>query len=337
MHSQRQKSISKSIKRILLIRIQKIGDVLLTTPAVHSLRKQFPRAHITYLTGKTPKEALLNNPDIDEILVYVPGIFQKIIRRKSYDLAINFDDVRESKMACFLSRAKYRIGLTGRRATAIKNMEIYNILPARLTAGYSVLDCFLNLIRSLGLKAYARKTRVYLTESEKKFARRYLKRHGLEDCNIAGIHPGGRDEEELWQAVNFARLADKLCAKCGFKVLIFQGQGEKTVVRKVYSNIREKDKVFIAPELPFRQYASLVDICNVFITHDRGPMHISAGLGVKTVGIFTSPVAQSWFPYKKEKGYAYLQKGDIKDIKVQEVLGAVRSFYPTGKRRCIGK
>jgi len=332
----------QSISRIILIRLRMIGDVLLTTPAVHALRRHFPKAQIVYLTGKFAKDVLLNNPDIDEILVYGPGIFRKILEHKVYDLAINFDGGPESEILCFLSRAKYRVGLSGKDTAIHINSEIYNIYPNKLSPASDIIDCFLDLIRALGLKALNRKTRLYLTEREKTFAERYLKQHNLEKYIILGIHPGGHGSKNLWGGKKFARLVDELISRYGFMVFIFQGPGEETIAEDVYHNIKQKHLSFLVSVLTLRKYISLVNACKIFIAHDGGPMHISASLGIKTIGIFSphhapfSPHhAPFWFPYQDEKNCVYLQKGSVKDITVGEVLEATRKILTCTSSRSI--
>jgi ADP-heptose:LPS heptosyltransferase len=70
----------------------------------------------------------------------------------------------------------------------------------------------------------------------------------------------------------------------------------------------------------------------MYIAHNRGPMHISASLGVKTIGIFNSPLASFWFPYKENKCCAYLQKDSVEDITVEEVLETTRQILSDNLR-----
>ncbi|MDP2924688.1 MAG: glycosyltransferase family 9 protein [Candidatus Omnitrophota bacterium] len=316
----------KNVKRILLIRFSCMGDVLLTTPAVATMRYHFPRAHITYLTEKAPSEALKHNPNIDRVLIFKKGIVQKMAMEKPYDLVMNFDWFYSSQALCFLSQAKYRIGYPVKKKTGhkLEACNVYNIEPACPPKGWDIIDKFLNNIRFLGLKDYTRDTAFYLTRQEKIFAGSFIEKHKLNKKFIVGMHPGASRRKELWQAGKFAVLADMLISRLSAYVLIFQGPGEKDIVMDTYKQIKQKDKVLIAPELPLRKYASLVNKCNMFIAHDRGPMHISASLGVSTIGIFTTPYARIWFPYKEKKDCAYIEKKTAKMITAEEVFRKIK-------------
>ena len=316
----------RNIKRILLIRFSCIGDVILTTPAVATIRHHFPRAHITYLTEKAPSEALKNNPHIDRVLIFEKGIVRKMAREKPYDLVINFDWFYSSQALCFLSRAKYRIGFPAAEKSIYKleACGAYNIRPIKPLKNPDVICQFLNLTRSLGLKDYTKDTGFYLTNQEKSFAASYMKKHKLDGNLIIGMHPGGRRKEELWPTDKFAALADRGIKNFSAVVLIFQGPGEESRVIDMYAKIKQKHKTFIVPEFSLREYASLVKNCDVFIAHDRGPMHIAISLGVKTIGIFTTPYARIWFPYKEKKDCAYIEKKNAKMITAEEVFRKIK-------------
>lgn len=301
-----------------MIRLRMIGDVLLTTPAVYTVRRSFPDAHITYLTGRPASDVLLNNPDVDEIFVYDRSVFQKLVGTEPYDLTINFDGGEIPDAICALSAARYRIGINEEGGLQLKN--VYNVSKIKPTRNQNVIDSFLNLTRSIGLKDLTTKTRFYLTKEEKDFSKMYLKEHNLDQQNIIGIHPGGHGKKSLWGAEKFAKLSDEMVKNFSSTILIFQGPGEEDIATDVYSRMKQKHRVLLVPILPLRKYASLVNRCGILIAHDRGPIHISASLRVKTIGIFTSPQASYWFPYQERNGCAYLQKDSVNDITVQDVL-----------------
>ena len=88
--------------------------------------------------------------------------------------------------------------------------------------------------------------------------------------------------------------------------------------------MKRKRDACLVQEFPLRKYASLVKRCDVFIAHDRGPMHIAVSLGVKTIGIFTTPEADEYFPYKEKLDCGYLEKNNAKLIGIGEVLNKIK-------------
>jgi len=319
-------SNKKAIKRILLIRFGLVGDVLLTTPVVATLRKHFPKARIVYLTEKVSADVLRNNPDINEVWILARGVAKKMIADKPYDLVINFDWFYPSQALSFLSGAKYRVDFPvwKRLGQEFASRDAYHVTLGRLRHRPDIIDQCLNLTRSLGLKDHTRETGFYLTGRENNFAASYLKALGFKGTLIVGMHPGGHREKSLWPARKFSALADRVVRELSAAVLIFQGPGERARARKVYLKMKRKRDACLVQEFPLRKYASLVKRCDVFIAHDRGPMHIAVSLGVKTIGIFTTPEADEYFPYKEKLDCGYLEKNNAKLIGIGEVLNKIK-------------
>jgi len=130
-------------KRILLIQLRRIGDVLMCTPALRALRKHLPRSHIAFLTERECAAILALNPYLDELLVldrerygnplyWLKKVWQ--IRRKRFDLVIDYLGNPRSAYISFLSGAKLRVGydLPGRRflynllLLLMNSIKIYN-------------------------------------------------------------------------------------------------------------------------------------------------------------------------------------------------------------------
>jgi heptosyltransferase III len=309
-----------AVNRILVIRLRMIGDVLLTTPAVRTLKRAFPRAHLTYITQAHVKDVLLNNPDIDELLLYDAGILRQVAEQPEYDVVINFDGGGKSEAICLASGAKYRVGSKG---VKVGHLDPYNVY-SDLVEPRDVIDNFLGLTRALGLEDATRETRLFLTSDEEDFAGSFW-----EDCGftqgrrVVGLHPGGDHPKKLWAAKNYALLADKLIADSGYSILIFQGPGEEKIARSVCQAMQEQ--ALLVPLLPIRKNAALVKKCHLFISSDGGPIHIAAAVGVNVLGVYRKEVSSDfWFPYRDRPGCLLLT--GLRRITVQAVLTAVRQL-----------
>jgi ADP-heptose:LPS heptosyltransferase len=176
------------------------------------------------------------------------------------------------------------------------------------------------MTRAFGLKDYTRNTALYLTREEQARAAAYARRHRSSGRLIVGMHPDGRRKNELWPAARFAELAERLIRERNATVFLFRGPGEEKVAAAVFKRIARKEHAHIVAELSLRNYAALANECDIFVAHDRGPMHIACALGVKTVAIFTTPCAQEWFPYRDKIGCDYVENKNAKSITVSEVL-----------------
>jgi len=321
--------LKAKIKKILLIRFRMLGDVMLTTPAVTALSTAFPKATITYCTGRKAKEVLEHNPHIDNFLLYHPALLREIIQLPPFDLAINFEKDEFSGMVCFLSRARYRVGFRRNVSFPRIRQDIYTMVPARAKNRSDALHSFMSLLKASGIRAVSRKTRMYLTRKELAFANAYFKRRGIEARGLIGVQPVKDDHQCPWGEENFRALIHRLLQEFpDLSVAVFQGpaSGENRIIERIYRSVRLPKRCIRIPPLPLRKYASLLQKCSVLVAHDGGPLHFAAGLGVRTVGIFGPRDSAYWYPYKKKEGHLLFKKEDIRSIAVEDVARAIRTL-----------
>jgi len=311
------------VNRILVIcRLNSIGDMLLTTPAVRTLKMAFPRAHLTYITKDHVKDVLFNNPDIDELLIYDSGTLRRVASQLEYDLAINLFGGTKSGTICLVSGAKYRVGPKHMR---VGHLNAYNAYIDHSGAG-DIIAQFLSFTKTLGLKDASRETNLVLTSDENNFAESFWQSSGITGAKrIIGLHPGGDDPKKLWAAKNYALLADKLIADSGYNILIFQGPGEEKIANSVCLEMQEQ--AVLVPLLKLREYAALVNKCHLLITSDGGPLHLAAALGSNLIGIFCKDTDPDyWFPYGDKPGCRHLRESSPGNLPVAEVLTLARKL-----------
>src|SRR3989339_363415 len=108
------------IKKILVIRPDAIGDVVLTLPAVHALRQHFPKAKITVLAREYTAPLLLNHPDIDQV------IFDYDLKKFKFDLSVNYYNQFKDTYAVFRAGIPYRLGDSSRILTGwMNNLRVF--------------------------------------------------------------------------------------------------------------------------------------------------------------------------------------------------------------------
>src|SRR5438552_15550803 len=112
--------LSDSCRRILLVRLREIGDVVFTTPAIRALRERFPSAHLTYVVEPAAAPVVQHNPHLDEVIVApreggIGGLAADLalgrrLRGARFDLAIDFHGGPRASLLTWLSGAPPRIG-----------------------------------------------------------------------------------------------------------------------------------------------------------------------------------------------------------------------------------
>lgn len=347
MLTSRLKSLRKIIKRILIIYWGFFGDVLITTPFLRTLRKGFPKAHITYIVaGFIPgiysyaAKILENNPDVDRWIRPDSSIFATLLKEKPYDLAIDLCAGKTSKLTAKMTGAKIRligrfrglpswcscyICLDGKETSFLKIPIRDNRLVKRNVYKHRIGQ-FLELADFLGIDIKkVSMPKIYLSNEERRFSKQYFKKiKSKKTDRVIAIQPGGRNRQRLWNTRNYAMLADKMIEKYNVKVLVLYAPDEKTFADKVCGF--SYHKLTKASERDIRKYISIISGCDVFISTDGGPLHIALALGVPSVGIFRDKkAAMSWYNYKQRRGLfsvsarqSYIRKKKKKEAKINK-------------------
>ncbi|MFH1724164.1 MAG: glycosyltransferase family 9 protein [Elusimicrobiota bacterium] len=298
-------------RRILVIMLRRIGDVILTTPAVRALRRLYPDAVIDFLVEPPAHELLAGDPDISNVLVYggadlplrrgLPRTLRALwdyvywpwrVFRSRYDWVIDFMGNPRTAVLTFLSRAGVRAG-PGR----VSHRWAYtHRLRQPSEACYGALEK-IRMLRSLGLDPDESDAlpRLSPDPSSEEFARATLNRLPEPAGPLIGVVPASRRVTRRWPAESFARLGRMLRDRHGASLLVFWGPGERELARRVRDGIGEG--AHLSPETKsLRELAALVGRCRLVVTNCNGPKHIAVGRGVPTLTIHGSSDPVSWTP-----------------------------------------
>jgi ADP-heptose:LPS heptosyltransferase len=288
------------VKRFLLVRTDRIGDLVLVTPAINILRRNYGDAHIAVLVSEYTAPLLENHPGVNEIIVEKP-FFRMVseLREKKFDAAIHFFVTRNTAVATALAGIPERIG----PASKIWSMFFTRrIAQHRSQILRHEADFNLDLLDHFDLDRTDAKTSLFVTDAEFDFAKKYLaEKHGVADKDILVImHPGSRGSARNWPFKNYARLADRILATMpGVKLLLTGTQQEQPLLRQVEKSMMMKPLV-LGEGVPLRMLMALIIRSRAVITNSTGPLHIAVALGVPTVSFFPKLkgcMPERWGPY----------------------------------------
>jgi lipopolysaccharide heptosyltransferase II len=302
-------------RRILITRMRFIGDIVLTTPVIRSVRAACPDAYIAYMGEGNAVSLLEGNPFLDEIIPYDYarlGILEQgrvgfLLKRKRFDLVVDLFGNPRSALLTRLSGARVRVG-PERKGRG----RLYTIRVADDGKPKTAVEFHNQYIAAAGIPPVATKTELFLTEEERRDAASYLRwvcgqGKPLDPARpVVGIHPGATWPAKKWLPERFADLADTVRSKFGAHVIITAGPGDAEAVSAVGAGAVSAPSILSV--LPLRQLAAVISCCNVFVSNDAGPMHIAAALGVPTVGLFGPGEDSIWFPYDRSAGHTPLRK-----------------------------
>jgi len=287
--------LKESIKTILILRYDRIGDMVLSTPLFESLKKHIPGCRIIVLASEKNKEVIYNNPYVDEIVLYKGAVkFMLDFRQRGIDLAIDPFYTYELKSAflAFLSGAKYRVGFeeAGREA-------VFNIKGPRLYPFTHMVYHLLDLLMPLGIRENEAHPKIYLTEEEIGRAKNYFTQKNFKEDGLKiAVHPGAYYPSQRWPAERFAELIQKVGERFGVRVIVFTDKAEEDLRQKIIS-VLGPTRVDPVHGLELRQFMAYLSQCHLLICNNTGPLHIAAGLGVPTVSIMGPTRPDLWRPF----------------------------------------
>jgi len=324
------KRISRSrLRRVLVVRQdERLGNLLLVTPLLESLRRALPEAHISVLVSRRFAEILRGNNDIDAILTLdkrrlLRNPFRLVslirtLRRGSFDLAIDcgpVDDISlNNSLLTYLSGAPLRLGHRRGDSHIFLNIEVPVAGGQR-----SEVDHHVDLARHIFGEIPAGQMKLCLSPEERDRAVRRLRGWGLRsDDLVIGVHVGGRGRKR-WPAQNFYDLGRRLIARFGIKILLFWGPNERELIRRFRGE--NSAGLLIPPLLSIRDLAAQIERCAVFVCNDTGPMHLARAVGTPTVAIFRKPNYHRYGPPDEKNRVLYRRDVEITVDDVVPVLG----------------
>ncbi|MEW6095713.1 MAG: glycosyltransferase family 9 protein [bacterium] len=288
-------------EKILLIQLRRIGDVLMTTPAVKAIKKRFCEAKITFLTEPPADEIFRNNPYVDEILLhnrnwrlkdYLKFILE--IRRRQFDLVIDFFGNPRSAQISFLSGAKHRLGFNFRARAWLYTSKVNLPLDKNLYSPYHKL----HLLKPLGIEDKDCQIEFFCSSADYKYAEETLKKLGITaDDFVIALCPVSPRQYKRLPANKFAYIADKLIEKYNPKILFMWGPDEKAFIDNVKRQMRYGDKTLDDYEVPtLSQVRALFEKVNLYVGNDNGLRHIAITAQLPTVTAFGQPNPYNWTP-----------------------------------------
>jgi heptosyltransferase-2 len=281
-------------KNILIVRTDRIGDVVLTTPAIRALRNSYPEARISILVAPQTKDIVVGNGYLDEVLVddragahkgwFGFGRLVRLLRQKRFDLAVILHTKRRTNLACFLAGIPVRMGYKNNKFGFLLNRPVAD---ARSTGAKHEAQYCLDVLKGVGVVSSDLRLDVVVNEDGARWADRFKQDyHVLEDDRVVAVHCGASDPAKQWPAARFAELIDALVVRYSARVVMVGTAELRPTVDKIKSLIQ--GKVMDATGMTtVGQLAGLLSRCHLLISNDSGPVHLAAGVGIPVISIFT--------------------------------------------------
>ncbi len=273
-------------RRILIVRQDRIGDSVLSTPIPREIKKKWPESFIAVLVRNYTRDIFVNNPNIDEIILYEDlkwnGLKEflrsvKKIRQYKFTHALMLLPSERINYLLFFAGIKNRIGV-GQKfyqfITFVKNVNRHKYIPLRHEADYCM-----DQARKIGIETNNIDTKIYLSEDEIKKVQEIRGEWSAGNKSIVGINITSGNSAPNLTVNDYLKLIERLREKENYKIIITDN--------KIPTGIRNL-KGIAFPNISSGLRNSIINIASLdcLISSSTGPMHIAAALGIKTISIF---------------------------------------------------
>ncbi len=291
------------IQRILLIRLRRIGDVVMTTPAITTIREGFPSAKVTYVIDDPYRELVEGHPALDRIIILPEklGVREFLdhirrIRQDNYDVVIDFHGGPRAWLLTLFSGARLKVGYK------IKHKSfIYDItLPREPEKGYfHSVENHINLVKALGLNPLSSPPMSLppSKKSELDKIQRVLQENALENTKIIVLHISAGNAFRDWGTERLVRLIGLLSQTSRVRIILV-GSSEDLQAEQEITEACEASLISMVNRLNLWELRDLISVASLFVGPDSGPMHIAATTNTPIVAYFGPTLPAHFGPWK---------------------------------------
>lgn len=283
--------MQRLINKILVLRFSSIGDIVLTTPVLRTLRERYPYAKLCFVVKKEFSEIITLCPYIDKVFIFDSGKgfwgLMKLlseINAERFDLLIDLHWNLRSILIYLLSRIKIKIHYSKHRFLRLLRIWFkWRLMPVQS----HIIDLYFEPLTRFGiLSSDNRVPELKIDKDRKENVIECLKELGIDDNNLViGLCPGAKWETKQWTIEGFVEVGNRLMTEFNAKIVIIGDARDMELGKKIEAWMDKKPLNLInwtsLAELPV-----VIQRCDVLITNDSAPLHIAAALGVSTISMF---------------------------------------------------
>jgi ADP-heptose:LPS heptosyltransferase len=327
------------VRKVLILRLDKIGDMILSTPAIRNIREGLPSSHLTLIASPYNAPVVRGLPYLDEVREYdkswplpVKKEFARGLQNEHYDLCIALSPTTETYQLAYWSKAPTRAAIlyAGRivprmlalvRLTHPLVVDVDGAVRRKEQVPHEVRQ-MLQLNKLIGLPDTEYPLEIPVNRDDVEWASKLAS----EQCSgrtLIGVHLSERWFSSGWTGLGLALLFDEIIRTIpDSSIIATYGPADTSAVEQVahYIDVDDgiglseslKGRVLLAGGVSFGRWAGLTSLCSVVLTRDTGSLHLAAALGRPVLAIYEkgafSHNAQQWAPWKvphfsMESGY----------------------------------
>lgn len=332
---------------VLIVRTDRIGDVVLTLPMISVLRTHAPSCRISMLLRPSTSELVAGTAGLDQIIHYDEGSSGRgfwsmlgELRKQRFDLVVVSHPRFRIALLLYLAGIPKRIGSGYRWYSFLFNEKVFE---HRKTAERHEAEYNISLLRAIGCEAHeVPKVSLSIPQNARITALAELKMLGIAESEpFVVLHPGSGGSARDWSPERFGDLAERLVGD-GIKVVVSGDKKERSLVDAVVERSHGTAKALVG-RFNLKELSAFLALPKAFVSNSTGPLHIAAAVGTPVVAMYP-PIRECsptrWGPLTEKKvvftadntlcpkckGGPCQGNDCMNQITVEDVLTAVRSF-----------
>ncbi|MFC1668046.1 lipopolysaccharide heptosyltransferase II [Chlamydiota bacterium] len=279
--------------KILIAKFSSLGDVVLVSPSIRSIREKYPQALITVVTYPQHKEIFKRCPYVDEIIIYdrvnkhhsLKGFLRlgDELKRRKYDIAIDLQNNFKSHILLFRSRAKIRVGYArGKRDILLTHKIVYK------QEQEDPIKSQARLLASIDIPITEDRLEFWTNDQDHAYIKEFLKREHIKEeeallCINPGSHP--RWTTKRWPLDRFVAVANKVFNQHGMRTVFIGGKESIPMSSDLKTRI-EHPYIDAIGKTTIPQLGALLKRCSLLLTGDSAPLHIGVALNLPIIAFF---------------------------------------------------
>ena len=286
------KSKIQNYRKILIVRLDRIGDVLLSTPAIKAVRDAYPDSHIAVMVRPYSRNIVEGNPCLNEVILYDKSggektlagniKFIRMLRGKKFDTAIILHPTARSHMITAMAGIPERVGYD-RKLSFLLTKRVPHTKQFGLR---HEIDYTLGLLRYMGIASADRTLYMPVNAGSEKKINGLFKENGIKNGDmVVVVNPCASCASKRWDAAHFAKVADGLISRYSAKIIIIAGPQDLAIGNRAAA-LMSGPSLNLSGKTSVSDIASILKRSRLFISNDSGPVHIACAVRTPVIAIF---------------------------------------------------
>ncbi len=330
-----------SPRRIGIVKLSSLGDVVHALPVLAALRRALPDARLAWIVEAREAALLEGHPDLDDLVPVDTRRWRRQIRRPSglysvgralrdvvgrlrrleLDVALDLQGLMKSGVITRMTGAPRRIGFAQAHCRERLNAVFTNRRVAPPPGAVHAVDRYLALLEPLGVAPGPVQFRLPARPEADRRMESFLGEQGVKRRDrVVALNPGAAREEKRWPIGHWRALAERLHAEGDARLLLLWGPDEAHMVRAIKTGLGVP--AILAPPTDLHELSALLGRSSLVVAGDTGPLHLAVALGASALGLYGPTRAARNGPYGPRARGLQSPDGTMVGLESDAVAGA---------------